>query len=69
MLKLTIKLTLIISLFCSVVIAGDQGEGGFTEGDQGEGGAKCTECVKENQKESKDHWLIFIEDYLNKILG
>lgn len=80
MLKFTLKILLVISLFCSVALAeGDQGSGGFAEGDQGSGGKNCVEnCLvdnqkmrvfKDNQTESEDYLLTFIRDFLTRILG
>lgn len=67
--KLTIKLFLIISLFCSVALAGDMDEGGLA----------CSECVVE-VKEHKDFsksekievetsFVSFIRNFFGKMFG
>lgn len=74
--KLTIKLFLIISLFCSIALAdGDQ-----STGNKNGGGLTCIECVNENgledkktddekNKEGTDTFLNFIQNFFGKLLG
>jgi hypothetical protein len=72
MLKFTLKLLLITSLFCSVALAdGDQGSGGLA--DENNCRENCltakqtVRVLKDNQTE--DYFLTFIKDFLNRILG
>ncbi len=68
--KLTLKLFLVISLFCTTVFAGDMGSGGFADdGDMGSGGKACTEnCLIEDQPE-ENPFVKFVRQYLISIFG
>ena len=77
--KLTLKVALIISLFCTTAFAGDMGEGGFA-GDMGEGsfcgdmgeGGKCltSDNTDVDDKDVKHEDIFdFVRIYLSKILG
>lgn len=76
--KLTLKIALIISLFCATAFAGDMGNGGFADGstgnlcgDMGNGG-KCltSDTIDDNDKNVKhDDILDFVRSFLSKILG
>lgn len=78
--KLTIKIALVISLFCSVAFAeGDMTSGGFAEGDMTSGGKTCTaNCLVDNQTNptifsdkdlngSESYLLIIVKDFLSGI--
>lgn len=73
--KLTIKIALVISLFCATAFAGEQGNGGFC-GEQGNGGI----CVTNNPTEIRtidaedqgiiqDDILFFVRDLLVRFFG
>jgi uncharacterized protein YdeI (BOF family) len=73
--KLTIKIALVISLFCATAFAGDQTNGGFC-GDQTNGGG----CLASNptgaktidakdQKDVKDDLLVLVRNFLAEIFG
>ena len=71
--KLTIKIALVISLFCATAFAGDQGNGGFC-GDQGNGGfagnQTSTKTIDaKDQKELKIDLLNFVRDFLAEFFG
>jgi hypothetical protein len=71
MLKLTIKIMLIVSIFSSVVLAdGDMGSGGKScpNGQTCRGAIETTETTVENTCET-DSILNFIRDYLFSIFG
>ncbi len=72
--KLTMKLFLIISLFCSAAFA----EGDQNTGNKNGGGFVCSECVvvddgKENadseKTEVENSFVIFIRDFFSKMLN
>lgn len=73
--KLTLKIALVISLFCSTALAeGEMGNGGFA-GEMGNGGKTCTEnCLAGSQTDTttindKGDILTFVKDFLTKIFG
>lgn len=81
--KNTMKVFLVIALFCSAAFAdGDMGAGGLwsgdgttnLEGDMGAGGKHCPEgqtCLTEgdDSEDSDDSILESIKDYLASIIG
>ncbi len=79
--KSTIKLFLVVVLFCSTTFAdGNMGGGGFTDGNMGGGGKTCTSnCLVQNpnvdtkndtdQKQSEDSILDFVKEYLFSVFG
>jgi hypothetical protein len=69
--KLTMKLFLIISLFCTVALAdeGDMGQG--SKSDNSGGGFACVECVV-NDSETRPEdgsFLKIIQNYFSDLLG
>lgn len=76
--KLTLKIALMISLFCTTAFAGEMGNGGFADGntdnvcgDMGNGG-KClvSDTTDVNDKDVKDDDILdFVRNFLSKILG
>ncbi len=71
--KLTVKVFLIISLFCSTAFAdGEMNEGGRTGTGTGGGGFACIECVIDNESTDKvedDSIITLFKDFLSEILG
>jgi hypothetical protein len=71
--KLTIKVALVISLFCATAFAGEQGNGGFC-GEQGNGGIAnnptSTKTIEaKDQKDPQDEILVFVRDFLARFFG
>ncbi len=65
--KLTIKLFLIVSLFCSVALAEGDMDGGGLVGDMDGGGLKCAKCVTDDDKPVS--LLTVVQDYLSDLFG
>ncbi len=72
--KLTMKLFLIISLFCSVALADDGDMNTGNKSDDGSGGGlTCAECViygdTEDNAEKDNSIIMIIRDFLSDLLG
>lgn len=78
--KLTMKLFLIISLFCSTALADGDIDQGQRNGNGSGGGFACAECVVDNEFENKDFdrsekkrvehsFMTFIKGFFDKMIG